>query len=119
MSQKESSSELEKFGVVYKRWVTLSVAEGKPEDKGLVRIDKETMKALRVKPGEQIWVAKSLDFREGAVIGNAAEAFPEDEEKKIVRLSKDLLAKGKDPSINIRVGDRVFLERLKGGVPSI
>ena len=79
----------------------------KPEETETVRIRTDHMKTLKVNPGDYVWVCKFTDIG-GKLRGKVAPAYPEDESKDIVRLSKDLLETAKSlPGSEIQLGDRV------------
>lgn len=84
-----------------------TVQESKPGETETVRIGKDHMQVLKAKPGDYVWVCKFSDIG-GKLRGKAAPGYPEDENKDIVRLSKDLIETGKTlPGSEILVGDRV------------
>ncbi|MFX0195197.1 MAG: hypothetical protein ACFFCW_03665 [Candidatus Hodarchaeota archaeon] len=110
MATEEVRSRLRRFGTIW-RVRKYTVAEGKPDDKSLVRIDKKTMSELEVKPGDTIWVVR-YSYVGAKLAGTVARLLPEDEGKGIVRLSKDLLEKGEKIDMGcVTIGTKVILSK--------
>ena len=108
-SRKMTEKDLQRRGFrsVPKHLRRFTVAECKHGEKEMIRVNSEHMDILGVKSGEEVWISKFSHIG-GKIAGKVAEAYPEDEDQDIVRISRDLLNKAKkEPASTIEIGDKV------------